>query len=377
MFPSLLYLIAVICSMMSQLPFLVGTTIGTILKLSWILPLASLLFTRPADFFNKSLRPFFILLLVFAFYCFFMTAITGVTYTGSDLYNITLSFIIALISYAFWKNHSSQKFLTALGFVLMFCAVIIAYVVYNTSFIDYDLLAQQYAFDSKNSMGQILFASLLIGNVILIPKGKVIRVISIVISVYVFWVILVLKSRATFLSILFIVAYFCLKFNNKHIRRAIALICIASALWLVLNPDSWYTLYNGIILAGRDAHDLNDLSSGRITLIAKCWQQFGDHPLFGIGNEYADCFPLIILTQYGLVGATIVFGIVVYAYRRVKKPSMEVVSLLAYLVYISFLINSLFEAQPPFGPGAKCFFVWMMFGFLLADKVRNNQTLIS
>lgn len=371
MIPSLLYLLAVICSMMSQLPFLIGTTTGAILKLSWVLPFVVLFFLKPKDLFPSVLKPFFVLFILFAFYCFTMSTITGTEYVGSDLYNILLCLIITLISYVFWKNYASDKFLTVFGIALLFCAVVLAYVVYNTSFATYDILSRQYAYASKNSIGQILFASLLIGDVILLKKGKLLSAISIIISFFVFWVILVLKSRATFLSIFFVIAYFSLSYKNKHIRRIVVLLCAALAIWLISSPEKWDVFLNGIILAGRDASDINAIASGRLPLMAETWNNFCEHPIFGNGNAYMDCFPLIILSQYGIVGASIVFGIIIYAYKRVKRPSNDTISLLAFLLLVSFLINGLFEAQPPFGPGAKCFLVWAIFGYFMADNARK------
>ena len=34
------------------------------------------------------------------------------------------------------------------------------------------------------------------------------------------------------------------------------------------------------------------------------------------------------------------------------------------------MLNSLFEAKPPFGPGIKCFLLWLMLGFSLALEER-------
>ena len=47
--------------------------------------------------------------------------------------------------------------------------------------------------------------------------------------------------------------------------------------------------------------------------------------------------------------------------------SKKTVRMAAYVLYMSFLINALFEAYPPFGPGVKCFILWMVYGFALAE----------
>ena len=137
------------------------------------------------------------------------------------------------------------------------------------------------------------------------------------------------------------------------------------------SPTLYKTVVEGILFANRDASDLNSLSSGRVELLSSCIQLFLTNPFIGIGNKYFDCFPVIILTQYGMLGASIIFTFI----GRVIKDCFCVLDksnkldLCAFLLMVTYLLDSLFEAQPPFGPGVKCFPLWMIWGIMLSNKV--------
>lgn len=81
-----------------------------------------------------------------------------------------------------------------------------------------------------------------------------------------------------------------------------------------------------------------------------------------------------MLMQYGLIGATIVFAYIGRVYLDIRHlDRRNAIYLYTYLIFISLILNSIFEAQSPFGPGAKCFIFWIMLGFTIAErkKIKN------
>lgn len=146
-------------------------------------------------------------------------------------------------------------------------------------------------------------------------------------------------------------------------------------IYILSNPSFYRTLVEGILFANRDSTDLNSLSSGRVEQLETCVDLFVSSPIIGIGNKYFDCFPIIILTQYGIMGAIIVF---VFIANRIKECVYKLdlnnqLDLCAFLLMMTYMLNSLFEAQPPFGPGVKCFPLWMIWGIMLSTKVRSYR----
>lgn len=50
--------------------------------------------------------------------------------------------------------------------------------------------------------------------------------------------------------------------------------------------------------------------------------------------------------------------------------------LIVYLLFMVYMINSLFEAYTPFGPGMKCFELWAFFGIALAEQKRKYDNMV-
>jgi hypothetical protein len=140
-----------------------------------------------------------------------------------------------------------------------------------------------------------------------------------------------------------------------------------AVIYILLSPTAYNIIVNGIIFGSRDIHDLDDLSSGRVGLVSEAMNSITEHPWIGIGNYYLDCMPIAMVLQFGIVGATMVFIYIGRIWYEIHKLDKGIdLHLCTYLIFIPMILNSLFEAQPPFGPGMKCFLLWMMLGFSMA-----------
>jgi len=365
-----LFGIAIICSMLSQLPMLIVLGIDKYMKATWFLPFLFLLLKNPYGMLPSALRPFLFSAIAFFIYCFAMQTIFNIQYIGDDCYNIFLSLFVTIVSYSFWSYCQNSEYIKFIAFILIICSLVLAIIIHQTYFAGYDIMSRQYMFQAKNSMGQILFSSILIGNMVLHKERKILKFFAIGSSIFILYLILIMKSRATFISIAYVIVFFAFSYGNKTTKRIVILLCLLFALLLFFNSELYDTFINGILFAGRDINDIDDISSGRVPRLLECIELFKKNFLFGIGNRYEDCFPLIILTQYGILGASIVFYICIYIYKSIRLKTNDTIDILAYVLFFTFMLNSLFEAQPPFGPGVKCFFLWMMVGFSLAQK--NN-----
>lgn len=139
--------------------------------------------------------------------------------------------------------------------------------------------------------------------------------------------------------------------------------------FILINNNVYNNVVNGILLGARNANNLNDLSSGRLVRLLNNLPLLQNNLLLGIGIKYIDCFPFAMILQYGIVGASIIFGFIIKLsnYILLKIDTNNKIHLATFLLFVTYMINSLFEAQTPFGPGAKCFLLWMMLGFSLAE----------
>ena len=178
---------------------------------------------------------------------------------------------------------------------------------------------------------------------------------------------ILLKSRATFVSALYILYYATLRKGNKKLKIAILTIGLLLCVFLLANANAYDVIVNGIVFGGRNSSDLNSLTSNRVILFAIALKLIPQHPWVGAGEYYVDCLPLNLLTEYGIIGLTIVITFLFYLFHSLNTKVKTPLRMAAYVLYMSFLINALFEAYPPFGPGVKCFILWMVYGFALAE----------
>ena len=133
-------------------------------------------------------------------------------------------------------------------------------------------------------------------------------------------------------------------------------------------------LVNNILFAGRTAINLNNLTSGRVSILSSFPEKISGHWLLGIGSTYYECFPLSCILQFGVIAGNLV---ILVAYSPllfcIKLDRREPIAAIFLMVSIGYIINSLFEGLAPVGPGVKCYYLWLMFGILMSKNQFNKQ----
>lgn len=378
---SVFFILALIVSFLTQVPSFVESGLSNILKLVWLLPLGYYALTSIKLLANKTLTYFYCFAFLFFSYCFILQCITELEYIGSDAINIVISLMVTAVSYCFWAKSGSKIMLSRISLICLICCFVLSVIVYLGFLINTSLSTLQYAFSSKNSMGQLLLNGAVLALTCYIPKGKLQKAFLISCLIWSLAIICMLKARATILGVVFIILYYVLQSDNKSLRKVVVVGILGFTGLLLFSEQVHDVIINQIVFANRDASDIDSLSSGRVDLIGEQIQKIPDNIIFGSGNDYMDCFPLMMVVQYGLVGATMVFTFLLVTAKKIYynfKPRKNVY-LAVFLLFGASLLNSLFEAQPPFGPGIKMFILWMCFGFALAkfDKTSiliNRQT---
>ena len=257
-------------------------------------------------------------------------------------------------------------------YVISSCAVALeVYINYFSS--GFNITSRIYAYDSKNSFSQILLTSI----VLLIfgmsnEQKKKYMILRRVIIVLLFILIALMKSRATIVG--FGVLYVAF-LTNKDIKRKYKFWSVAAliiAIFAVIEVPSIHKLViDDILLAGRSISNLNDLSSGRVTIITRGLEQIRENLIWGIGKKYLDCYPVATVLQFGLVAGVVLWFIALLPLflslkvRRFNTSSgyYNVVTSIIVLS-ITYIVNGLFECLTPLGPGVKCFFLWLALGII-------------
>lgn len=368
-----LFYIAIILSLLSQLPMVLETGLDRIFKFSWI-PLTLVTLSRhPSDFINKKMIFFYLFIFVFGWLMLMLQATTGATYLvlGGDYYNIVVSFLIFINSYIFWKYNGTWKNYNRLVNLIIIGCLILGIVVYIFFLQFAEMTSTVYAYDAKNSLGQILF----VGSIMALTNMRDItnrthRLFLICSIIILITIIMLLKSRGTIICLFFVLAYYMTKYGTIKQRLGLIAIGCIVIIFIFFNSEAYNLIVVNIIFANRSVSSASSLSSGRTALIAKAIEIIDDNLLFGIGHSYfVDCMPISILLQYGIIVLIVVFAFLTYLAIKVSKlQKNNSIDLATFLVFWSFILNSLFEAYPPFGPGVKCFALWMLLGFVFAKK---------
>ena len=371
------FLLAVFCSIISQIPSVLESSWSNPLKYSWIIPALLLLFNHPNRYFDRPIRWFLLFILCFGLYCGIFDAFSLNSYIRREFYNICISFLVFAVSYKFWKDYGGQKVLRMVVVSILISSFFLAFFLYAEYLQGSNVLSRVFAYNyGKNQASMIIFCSLLIGLLNLPFKKRWLSLLKYVLLVFLFYVVVLIRSRSTFVGVFYVIYYFVFKIHNKKLTYFTLIVTTVAVFLVITNPTLHHIIIDGILFAGRDAEDLNELSSGRVYKLSDTWDIFTQNMWFGNGNMYMDCMPVVVLAQYGIFGASVFFSFLMFLGFKVfsfdKRNDMY---LTAYLLFAILILNSLFEAQPPFGPGIKCFMLWLMLGFSFANI--SNQKIKS
>ena len=362
--------IGCILSNLSQMPYFVkaGMT-QNIAFPGWILVLISILITGKIRI-NHLLKNVAAGAVVFFAWIAALTVITSNSYFSSSM---TYSFVIAIfmLCLGFWSGEYIDKRILNNIFI---CYIVSIVVVSISIFIQYfgwnfRFTSRIYAYSSKNSVSQMIFTAIIILIISYKPTKRLFKYLRIAAIAFEFYVILLLRSRATLVSFLICIVLILLSKNlKKGIKIAISLVGIGIAVFLVFSESAYDIALNYIVLAGRSTSNLDDLTSGRLSILSKFPNLISGHWIDGIGARYYESFPLSAVLQFGVIGGVILIWIsLLPLLKSIKYRSISKEWELLFLLSVGFCIDGLFEGLTPFGPGIKCYFLWLLFGIVFSS----------
>ena len=371
-----IFLLTIFVSLISQMPSLLDSGASNLLKLIWALPFLYLLLVAPQTYLSGKLFPFYLFVFTIESYCLICQLLTGNTYFGPDNFNFAISLLVTAISYSFWMHYGDNKILQIICGIMLLGGLMIAIQLYFNYLSQSDITNKTYAYGDKNSAGQILLSCAYLTFLFFNPQNKVFYWGSRGIAVILIIIMIMLRSRATLVSAAIMLGYYILTSNNKKLKWGLIILLVLGCGYIAINSNASEIILQGILMGGRDASDVDSLSSGRILMFSIALQLIPQHPWVGCGKYYVDCLPLNILTEFGIIGLTILLGFLTLLFITLRKEqNLSKIHQGAYVMYLSFLANALFEAQPPFGPGMKCFALWMLVGFALSCHDRKSTKL--
>lgn len=367
--------LACFLSVFSQLPIFVASERTQIVSFPiWIVSFALVLLASKGKIKADVLR-IYIPTFIFVAIVLFHTVFTSSNYFSSSLLRAFLIslfvFTIGAMAGPFLLEEHLQSVMRAYIFATLIISI---YIFINYFGFSFTLSSKVYAYASKNSVSQIIFTAILIMILKIHPEQKGVIISKWIAVSFEVILLMILRSRATIVGLIICIMILAVSKNtNKTLRNVILLVGSIFTVSLIFNNDFNRLIFNNILFAGRDASNLNSLSSGRVTIINSFPVLIKDNWLTGIGATYFECFPLSAILQFGLIPGLlmIVISVVPLIYSR-KMSKISADWFLLYLLAVGYNLNSLFEGIAPFGPGIKCFFLWLLFGLLLTSNYEEG-----
>ena len=261
------------------------------------------------------------------------------------------------------------------------------YVVYVPSLNDW-LATKMYIYTSKNSAAQIFITAAILLLFFLRGKDLLSNTLRILGSIILLFLSILLQCRAVLVAFAGVVFYiFFIKSNNK--QRLWAIITLICLIVIILSSESLNDFFShAFFLDKYENADLNTISSGRLEQYEVALSDFAKSPLIGKISYYVDCMYISVYTALGIFGGT---AILLPWFKRISKnfqllrfakqnnSSARLEYLVCYLT-VFYLITSIMEGYPPFGPGACSVVFWMICSYLDSTYYkpsRKNKTLSS
>ena len=253
-----------------------------------------------------------------------------------------------------------------IGRIYLICSVIFAIWVQRTYFPSYSswLKTKIYLFTEKNSAAQIWVSAILVSIFLLDYRNALEKVLIYLACAYLLIMTGISQCRTAILGLAVSIAVVSVS-RAKNKGKWIVLIAIVVVVaWMI--PATHRFIEQALFLNKYDGADLNTFSSGRIVRYQIAFQKFLSSPFIGVGKYYVDCSYLLILAESGIVGLLLIEWIwlkkiiICFRYRGDYRSRIFL-----FMITVFYMVESILEGYPPFGPGVSSFMFWLLSAVLV------------
>lgn len=368
--------IAIIVSVFSQMDPLAKITRPAMYAM-WVLLIGfAIVRSGNAFYISKFTKVFLVCYAVFATVCVVASVFDPVYLTANYLGMLRVPLLVTIIGdyySTFLDKEKVQPFLrTYIG-----CAVVYAIWVQITYFPSYSawLRANQYAFTLKNSAAQIWCSAILLLLCLVQYKTKRAKIVGLTCAAYLFVLTGISQCRTALLALFVVACAYAFVRTKKKYLVVIAIGVIAFAAWNI--PFTRQFIDQALFLNKYAGADLNTFSSGRLDRFAVALRAFVDSPFIGTGYSTVDCSYICILAESGLVGFFLIETIWLFKMSQnltYKSDRQEEVILFCLTIF--YLVESLLERYPPFGPGVSSFMFWFLSAVFIGQKRKQRGNIV-
>lgn len=358
-------------TVLSQLPQIVNAGYSSMLsRVIWIFGAAVVILYSKRVFIAKQFAGAFLMAITLFVFSFVQFLTVKTSFVSSLSSCILLSIFVLFVSLMF-GCHITGRDLKLIARCYVIASTIMAIDLLFTTLRNVDLSSSVYAYASKNSAGVILFTGFVLALVYGFKRRKRLNnVLNLGIIALHFLVVLFLKTRAMIVCFpIVLVLYICFSPFSKKTKAIIIFVAFAAMLFL-LNEKVYDIIVNQILFNNKDLVN-DDISSGRFDQWAALGENLRNTWLIGDGKTEQESLILTALIQYGIfMGAYIIlyaFWPLAFSLGKIKQIKNKHIFCLLCISAVYF-IDAIFEQLAPFGPGVRCFYLWLLFGVILSNN---------
>lgn len=296
--------------------------------------------------------------------------------SGNYIHIMYIPLLVSIIGEAF-NSFAERRDYECLLKTYIVGAMIYAVWVNVTYFASYNSWLKQnmYTFLQKNSAAQIWSTGILIALILLEYQTVKQKIVGYLCAAYLFLLCGISQCRTAILA-LGIVLVFYIMLKSKHKIRWIALVFVV-ALLMWHNPTTRGFINQALLLTKYAGADMNTFSSGRLDGWDKALSTFMQNPFFGCGHYYVDCSYISVLAELGIIGFVLVELIwITRVVLNIKKGIGDNRGAFLLCLTIFYLVESVLEGYPPFGPGVSSFMFWFL-SAVFSDDASDNMNRIT
>ena len=322
---------------------------------------------------------FAVILLIYCSACYLATDELGFLTGFFQLYlKCLLMYLVGFLAAPSSELKTRQWNTVLVVYVVAVCIYVVwALINYFPGF-DAWLSSEVYLFEKKNSLGQIAGVAVIILLAMSFEQNSPVRGAALwLFAAGLVLCILLVQCRTAVLACC--VALVCLLVLMRK-KWIIAALIVLFVLCIAVSSELQDILSHAFFLDKYEGADANTMSSGRLGYWAEALDAVKGSELIGIGDYYVDNMYIAVYVNLGIIGFVLfmclwVSRIIVNFKRILNQQSNSnngVLYKITACLVVFYLVESLLEAYPPFGPGTCSFMFWMLCGYL--DGIESQKT---
>lgn len=260
-------------------------------------------------------------------------------------------------------------------FMIMFCLatfiLAVSVRIFEFSNIAAWMNLNEYVYADKNYTGQLLGVSIIFLLFYLSGKTWKVNLLRFSAIAFLAFVSMIIQCRSAMIAVVCVCSFYL--FSKKDHKLQYIGLVITILCFLIFATDFDAFIRKSFFIDKYQGMDLNTFTSGRFSWYSTAIDKWKRNIFFGIGSFYVDDLYINVLTECGIVGFFIVIPVCLvrfgknllmntYENKNNEKDYYKLKRIIRLLT-VFYIVESIAEGYPPFGPGVASFWYWFLAGY--------------